>query len=428
MLTPPPSSPPQVLVPSFDEEFETLQARELRTACFVAGPLLVAFGLLDYWIVPDAWGRTLLLRVMGAFSFLWLAALLERRRLTSTLVLSAVVTLVTVIIAVAALYSGGAQSPYVYSAMLPLAGAGLLVPLRLREAVLVCALVLAALYLPLLAFGGPGDSLTLAISASFLLCMSVLTVVGAAVRENDLRKEHKVRGLAASQAGLANLGMLAGGLAHELSNPLSVVRLLIEDLMMDGDGAQAGRQELELLDQATKRMQNVLSSMRSQTRLPRQRFVPVDLGAEIEAASRLMEARLRLREIDFVKEIGPAPAVEADPTLLGQILLNLLLNAADAAEDGPKPRRVRLRLGSDPEAAVVEVEDSGHGVPAGLREQIFAPLFTTKKEGTGIGLWLGAEIARAHGGSLSLHDGREGGALFRLRIPLPRARDAIADS
>lgn len=113
------------------------------------------------------------------------------------------------------------------------------------------------------------------------------------------------------------------------------------------------------------------------------------------------------------------PEVPADADLLAQVLLGLLLNAADAvAERG----RIVVRAMADDAAVTVEVADDGPGVPPADAEQVFEPFFTTKAGGTGLGLAMALRIAQAHGGTLELAPGRGAGAngagaCFRLRLP-----------
>jgi len=125
-------------------------------------------------------------------------------------------------------------------------------------------------------------------------------------------------------------------------------------------------------------------------------------------------------------ELAPAlPEVSADPDQIGQIVLNLLVNAQQALVNGDGPRRLRVSTGvearrSEREPRIwLRVLDSGAGVPAALRERIFEPFFTTKAEGvgTGMGLAVSRSIAREHGGSLVLEESAQGAA-FRLSLPL----------
>ncbi|MEX2526569.1 MAG: ATP-binding protein [Gemmatimonadota bacterium] len=412
------SNPPDIL-PSFEEEFEAGQTRAVRTACLVASPLLLLFALLDIWIVPDSWRLLLGLRLGAAITFLGLAWLLQRRLVSPRITLLTLLALVMAPITVGALYSGATSSPYVYAAMLPMAGAALLVPLRTREAAEICVLVLVLLYLPLLTASVPINGKTVATSGSFLFCMATLTVVGATIRRGVLRSEYEVRRQAAGRLGLANLGMLAGGLAHEIANPLTVVKMALDNLLHDPEWPAEAQEDLELMASATSRMQNVLTAMRSQTRLAGLRFKEVDLAKEVEGSLLLVQDRLRKMGIRLDRQIEPVPPVQGEGTLLGQVILNLLINATDAALESPNLPWMQVRVRTVGETVVVEVEDSGPGVPENARDRIFTPLYTTKGDGgTGLGLWLSTEIAHSHQGALTVHDGSEGGALFRLTIPI----------
>ncbi|TMA23458.1 MAG: hypothetical protein E6J88_12725, partial [Deltaproteobacteria bacterium] len=131
----------------------------------------------------------------------------------------------------------------------------------------------------------------------------------------------------------------------------------------------------------------------------------------------LMEGRLRNRAA-LVRAYADLPPIFCQPTLLGQVLVNLLSNAADAVAGRSNPR-IALRVRREDGLALIEVEDNGPGVPEELSTRIFEPFFSTKGDaGNGLGLWISSEIARVHGGTLSVHRGTSGGALFRLALPI----------
>ncbi|MBN8811190.1 MULTISPECIES: PAS domain-containing sensor histidine kinase [unclassified Sphingomonas] len=125
------------------------------------------------------------------------------------------------------------------------------------------------------------------------------------------------------------------------------------------------------------------------------------------------------REPEVPLEIHVASArlaIDADPDLLAQVLINLLQNAAQAMAGQKRPPRLALRLFPDREALAIEVEDNGPGVPEGLRQDVFLPFFTTRATGTGVGLNLARQIVVAHGGSIAITDAPGGGALFRILL------------
>ena len=139
---------------------------------------------------------------------------------------------------------------------------------------------------------------------------------------------------------------------------------------------------------------------------------------------------LRAAGIEIEQTIAPGlPPVFCDPDQVTQVLTNLLVNAHQALEGEPQPRRVRLGAVADGNAIVIEVADNGPGIPANVRSRVFEPFFTTKPMGvgTGIGLAVSRGIVEAHGGSLTLAPS-DRGATFVLRLPPHDAGQATADN
>jgi C4-dicarboxylate-specific signal transduction histidine kinase len=285
----------------------------------------------------------------------------------------------------------------------------------MAQALLLNGEILAAALVPLLLRPLARDQyMTLAIASSYLGTMAVVSVVGASVQERLRRREHQARAEFARHFGLLNLGTLAGGLAHELSNPLNALFLQVEMLSKDPESAP---KRLEKLRQNLERMRNILEAMRNGARISGGERRPVDLAREADLAFTLMESKLR-NKASLVRAYAELPEVYCQPTLLGQVLVNLLANAADAVAASSHPR-IALRVRREGQMAVVEVEDNGPGVPEDLAGKIFEPFFSTKgDQGNGLGLWISSEIARVHGGTLTARKGSWGGALFRLELPI----------
>ncbi|WBY09395.1 ATP-binding protein [Sphingomonas sp. 7/4-4] len=119
-------------------------------------------------------------------------------------------------------------------------------------------------------------------------------------------------------------------------------------------------------------------------------------------------------EVPLSVTVAPGDlALDADPDLLAQVVINLMQNAAQAMHATDQPR-LALRLSGDGMATVIEVEDNGPGVPESLRQDVFLPFFTTRAAGTGVGLNLARQIVIAHGGAIDVTDATGGGALFRI--------------
>ena len=204
-------------------------------------------------------------------------------------------------------------------------------------------------------------------------------------------------------------------LAHEIMNSLTPVAslaqtaaLMVEDLRAGRDGA-----ELDELDEAVDAIHRRSSGLMrfvegyrsfAEPPTPLKRQVPID--QLFERARRLSAALLDEAGVTLQTEIvPPSLAVEADPDLIDQALLNLIKNAADAARDSAEAK-IRLAAGLDPRGRVaLSVTDTGPGLPAELIERIFVPFFTTKPKGSGIGLPIVRQIMLAHGGAIEAVSG-----------------------
>ena len=181
---------------------------------------------------------------------------------------------------------------------------------------------------------------------------------------------------------------------------------------------ETAREKVRSARSGAARMRDVLSAMRQGARFASTELRDVMLKQELDQALTLVAQRVRAAGVTVTREYEPdVPLVCCQPTLLGQVLVNLLINALDAMA-GQRGGRLTLRVRRGPEHALVEVEDTGPGVPKEMRARIFEPFFSTKGErGNGLGLWISSQIARNHGGDLVASRGSIG-ALFRLSLPV----------
>jgi signal transduction histidine kinase len=395
-------------LPTYGEELVASQLAAIRAACLLSAPLLIGFSLLDHVLALGAWVRLLVVRLVAAALLLFCARAAERQAPPLPLA-GAAVALIMGALAAAIDGTGGAGSPYLYSVMIVQAGVTILVPLRTAQALALNLESLAFALAPLALRPLPP-----ALTAIYLATMAVVSVAGAALQDRLRRREHQARAEFARHFGLLNLGTLAGGLAHELSNPLNTLFLQVEMLSKDPHSAV---KRMEKLRANLDRMRSILEAMRNGARLSGGERRPVDLAREADLAFTLIEAKLR-NKAALVRAYAEVPLVYCEPTLLGQVLVNLLANAADAVAARPNPR-IALRVRREGALAIIEVEDNGPGVPDELREKIFQPFFSTKGDlGNGLGLWISSEIVRVHGGSFSVQKGSWGGALFRVALPI----------
>src|SRR5207245_2881076 len=225
--------------------------------------------------------------------------------------------------------TGGAHSPYLTSNIAVLAGVGILVPLTAMQAAIVQLVGLGIALVPVLFRMQPGDGLPLITSASYLLAIAVVAVAGAHLQDALRRREHRARVEVARQIGLINLGTLAGGLAHELSTPLTWVSVELESLEMDPLAASV-REKVLAARAGTARMREVLIAMRQGARFAGGELREVMLCHEIDLALTLVAQRMRAAGVALERQYAPdVPLISCQPTLLGQVLVNLLINALD---------------------------------------------------------------------------------------------------
>jgi signal transduction histidine kinase len=218
---------------------------------------------------------------------------------------------------------------------------------------------------------------------------------------------------------MASLGTLAAGVAHEINNPLTYVVANLEEL----ETACAGRPELlEPVRQAregVERVREVVRGLRSFSRGGSTRG-PVDVAAELASALRIARNELSHRATLEV-QVDPMPAVDAKGHALGQVFLNLLLNAGQALPEGTgRPGRVRVHASTDPRGrARVEIADDGVGIPPEVLPRIFEPFFTTKPVGvgTGLGLAIAHNVVTEAGGTIEVESQLGAGSTFRVLLP-----------
>jgi signal transduction histidine kinase len=247
---------------------------------------------------------------------------------------------------------------------------------------------------------------------------------GAALLFRDLTPFERMDEQERLRERLASLGEMTAQLVHELRNPLAVMEILAGLLERRvHERPEERRLTAELLGEVRRLAGTLTASLEFVKPLPLAR-ADLDPRELCEEALGLALSRVPFAgalERDF--PAGPLPRLVADRGELRAALVDLLVNALEALRDGAA-RPARLRVGVRAEAAgpagreiVFEVEDSGPGVPPELAERIFYPFFTTKPEGSGIGLAHARKVALQHGGSLELGAPPGGGATFRLRVP-----------
>lgn len=219
------------------------------------------------------------------------------------------------------------------------------------------------------------------------------------------------------QAGrLAGIGSLAGGIAHEINNPLQVIMGRLQILQMRLTGNDKALEEVARVDHEVKRIARIVRgiqdfSHQSRENAPQERVRLVEL---CESTLQLLEHRVRKNSIQVERQGFELPlSVHGDPDQLRQVVLNLCLNAVQSMPDGGT---LRLSLAREGDQAVFEIRDTGSGVAPEDVERIFDPFFTTHADSVGLGLAIGYAVCQRHGGVLELVPGGTG-ATFRMKLP-----------
>jgi PAS domain S-box-containing protein len=218
---------------------------------------------------------------------------------------------------------------------------------------------------------------------------------------------------------LARVGELTAGIAHEFRNGLATIhgyaRLLDLETL-----PPAYRPYVEGIRQETASLGQVVTNFLTFARPAQLVLAPVDLEAIVERAAEEIRADARSRGGDVVVR-GSFPTIEGDDVLLRQAFSNLMRNALEACVSAGKTPSIMIDGIVDGEqgTARISVLDNGPGIDAGSRERVFRPFFTTKKQGTGLGLALVQKIVVTHNGRISIGPSPAGGASFQISLPLP---------
>ena len=256
--------------------------------------------------------------------------------------------------------------------------------------------------------------------------------VGTVLVFRDVTEKAQTEAAMINAQKLESLGVLAGGIAHEIRNPLSSINISISSIERTCGASEGLEPEsrkkidliLEQMKMAAAKMGTVVQRVMDYSKPFPPRKEIVDLNGVIEDAIRISMSTLRKREIVVTTDLATdLPMCRADHQMIEQVLVNLITNACQAMDGLEGTKHLEIASAVQDGRTVLRVSDSGPGVPPSLRDKIFDPFFTTRKDGTGIGLSFSHRIVTDHGGALCVGMSRWGGAEFR--IELPGAREGI---
>ncbi len=226
------------------------------------------------------------------------------------------------------------------------------------------------------------------------------------------------RGLARSfqrSEQLAAVGQLAAGVAHEVRNPLTSIKMLVEAALRRPEGQGLTREDLAVIHAEVKRLEVTVQGFLDFARPPRLQRAACDLRAVVAQSVELVRARARQQGVDVdVSQPETALTADVDRGQICTVLVNLFLNALDAM---PRGGRLEVCAEATAEGAVLRVTDTGPGIAAAVATRLFTPFVSTKPTGTGLGLSISRRILVEHGGDIRADNRAEGGAVFTITLP-----------
>jgi two-component system NtrC family sensor kinase len=244
----------------------------------------------------------------------------------------------------------------------------------------------------------------------------------------DMTGEREMRVRLMESDRLAAVGELVAGVAHEVNNPLSSISAFAQLLLRDGALTASQRDSVDVIRAEALRASQVVKDLLAFARRSEPQREPLDLNGVVGRTLRMRGYQLSSSNVGLELALAPdLPAVVGDARQLQQVCLNLVTNAIQAmAPLGGGTLAVSTRAEAGGARVVLEMRDTGPGIPEGARERIFEPFFTTKKEGegTGLGLSVSYGIVNAHGGTIEVADTSGAGTTFRVTLPAADGQDS----
>ena len=260
------------------------------------------------------------------------------------------------------------------------------------------------------------------------------------ITTSDITKRLEAEQQLIQASKMATLGEMATGIAHELNQPLSVIKTASSFFVKKiNKGETVDHQVLQSMlkkvDKNVDRAANIINHMRQFARKSDLSLEKVQVNDVLKSAFDIFSQQLKVRGIEVAWDIdGTLPKILADPGRLEQVFINLLLNARDAIEEKSANRgemeekRITLKTWQDSQRVIAEVRDTGGGIPKDIEDKLFEPFFTTKQvgKGTGLGLSISYGIVKDCGGDIKAVSRGNGGAVFYVTFPIPHGRKTTA--
>jgi signal transduction histidine kinase len=219
---------------------------------------------------------------------------------------------------------------------------------------------------------------------------------------------------------LAAVGKLAAGMAHSIRNPLTSVKMRLFSLQRALSLSRLQREDFQVISEEIHHVDTLVQNFLEFARPPKLKVQRISPSEVVDLALRLLQHRLELGNVEArLERAMPLPETEVDPERLKEVLVNILENACDSvANGGSVVIREEETLLPKGRLAVIRISDNGPGVPEAIQKRVFEPFFSTKEEGSGLGLSIAARIVKEHGGTLELRSQEGAGASFVISLPI----------
>jgi signal transduction histidine kinase len=214
---------------------------------------------------------------------------------------------------------------------------------------------------------------------------------------------------------LASVGTMAASIAHEVNNPLTTIKILIHSLKEEIPATVSAREDLEIVQGEIDKISMLVLRLMQFARPSEPSLSPTDLGLTLGRVVELIRPKAQMAGIVIHEHNKAVPQVLADPAQMGQVFLNILLNAVDATPQGGTIKVITDAASSGD--VVVTIWNSGAGLDPALADRIFDPFFTTKASGTGLGLSIAHMIMDKHNGTIRAIGHGDSGTSFRISLP-----------
>ena len=220
---------------------------------------------------------------------------------------------------------------------------------------------------------------------------------------------------------MALVGKLAAGMAHSIRNPLTSVKMRMFSLGRTLDLLDPQKEDFEVISDEIRHIDTIVENFLEFSRPPKLKMQKVSPSDVVDLVIKLLEHRLQSYEVEIkLQRRWPLPEIQADPELLKEVLVNLVVNACEAMEGGGLIVIHEEKSFAEPlgKVVVIRLTDNGPGVPESIQDKVLQPFFTTKEEGTGLGLSIAARIVEQHGGWLDLTSKDGEGATLVITLPI----------